>query len=111
MRILTKLALPLWLSAICAIATVPAHAQFQGAEGQMGQFAPMLEQFAPMLEQMAPLIQRMQSRIGKKRMARLVQMAEPLMSMMPSGDGSALGVDGLTSLSGDVRGRHARRHK
>ena len=67
--------------------------------------------FAPMLEQMAPLIQRMQSRIGKKRMARLVQMAEPLMSMMPSGDGSALGVDGLTSLSGDVRGRHARRHK
>jgi hypothetical protein len=44
-------------------------------------------------------------------MARLVQMAEPLMSMMPSGDGSALGVDGLTSLSGDVRGRHARRHK
>jgi hypothetical protein len=111
MRILTKLALPLWLSAICAIATVPAHAQFQGAEGQMGQFAPMLEQFAPMLEQMAPLIQRMQSRIGKKRMARLVQMAKPLMSMMPSGDGSALGVDGLTSLSGDVRGRHARRHK
>ncbi len=104
MRILTKLALPLWLSAICAIATVPAHAQFQGAEVEMGQFAPMLEQ-------MAPLIQRMQSRIGKKRMARLVQMAEPLMSMMPSGDGSALGVDGLTSLSGDARGRHARRHK
>ena len=80
-------------------------------KGQMGQFAPMLERFAPMLEQMAPLIQRMQSWIGKKRMARLVQMAEPLMSMMPSGDGSALGVDGLTSLSGDVRGGHARRHK
>jgi hypothetical protein len=111
MRILTKLAIPLWLSAICAFTTVPAHAQFQGADdGQMGQFAPMLEQFAPMLEQMAPLIQRMQRRIGKKRMARLVQMAEPLMSMMPGGDGSALGVNGLTSMSGDAR-RHARRHK
>ena len=111
MRILTKLALPFCLSAICAIATVPAHAQFQGAEAQMGQFAPMLEQFAPMIEQMAPWIQKMQNRIGKKRMARLVQMAEPLMSMMPSGDGSAIGVDGLTSLSGDARGRHARRQK
>jgi hypothetical protein len=66
--------------------SLPAHAQFQGAEAQMGEFAPMLEQFAPMLEQMAPLIQKMQNRIGKKRMARLVQMAEPLMSMMPSGD-------------------------
>ena len=30
------------------------------------------------------------------------------MSIAPvSGDGSALGVDGLTSLSGDARGRHA----
>jgi hypothetical protein len=111
MSVLTKLAFPLWLSAICAMATVPAHAQFQGAEAQMGQFAPMLEQFAPMIEQMAPWIQKMQNRIGKKRMARLVQMAEPLMSMMPSGDGSPLGVDGLTSLAGDARGRHARRHK
>jgi len=111
MRVLTKLAFPLWLLAICAVATEPAHAQFQGAEAQMGQFAPMLEQFAPILEQMAPLIQKMQNRIGKRRMARLVQMAEPMMSMMPSGDGSALGVDGLTSLSGDIRGRRARRHK
>jgi hypothetical protein len=68
----------------------------------------MLEEFAPTLEQMAPLIQKMQSRTGKKkRMARLVQMVEPPMSMAPSGDGSALGVDGLTSLSGDARGRHA----
>jgi hypothetical protein len=111
MSVLTKLAFPLWLSAICGIAIVPAHAQFQGAEAQMGQFAPMLEQFAPMIERMSPLIQKMQNRIGKKRMARLVQMAEPLMSMMPSGDGSALGVDGLTSLSGGFRGRHARRHE
>jgi transposase len=77
----------------------------------MEQFAPMLEQFAPMLEQMAPLIQKMQARVGKKRMARLVQMAEPLMSMMPGGGGSALGVDGLASVSSDARGRHARRHK
>ena len=104
MRVLTKLAFPLWLSAICAIATVPAHAQFQGAEAQMGQFAPMLEQFAPMLEQMAPLIQKMQNRIGKKRMARLVQMAEPLMSMMPSGDGSALSVDGLCQAESGSQG-------
>ena len=44
-------------------------------------------------------------------MARLVQMAEPLMNMMPGGDSSALGVEGLTSLLGDARGRHARRHK
>ena len=71
MSVLTKLAFPLWLSAICAMATVPAHAQFQGAEAQMGQFAPIVEQFAPMIEQMAPWIQKMQNRIGKKRMARL----------------------------------------
>jgi hypothetical protein len=37
-------------------------------------------------------------------MARLAQMGEPLMSMMPGGGGSALGVDGLTSVSSNARG-------
>jgi hypothetical protein len=106
MKTVTKLACPLVISATFAFAAVPAHAQFEGTD-QMAQFAPMIEQFAPMM-------QKMQGKIGKKRMAQMMQMVGPMMAMMPGGDGSAAGMpglDGFANMMGDGTGRHARKRK
>ena len=106
MKTVTKLACPLVISATFVFAAAPAHAQFEGAD-QMAQFAPMLEQFAPMM-------QKMQSKIGKKRMAQMMQMVGPMMAMMPGGDGGGAGMpglDGFANMMGDGTPRHARKRK
>ena len=113
MKTVTKLACSLAISATFAFAAAPAHAQFEGTD-QMAQFAPMIEQFAPMLEQFAPMMQKMQGKIGKKRMAQMMQVVGPMMAMMPGGDASAAGMpglDGFANMMGDGTGRHARRRK
>jgi hypothetical protein len=113
MRTLTKLACSLTAAATFAFASVPAHAQFEGAD-QMAQFAPMIEQFAPMIEQFAPMMQKMQGRLGKKGTAQMLQMVGPMMSMMAPGGGSPAGVagfDGIMNMMGDGPGRFARRPK
>ena len=95
-----------------AFTTAPAHAQFEGTGDQMAQFAPMMEQFAPMMEQFAPMMQRMTSKIGKKRMGRMMQMAAPMVaSMMPPG-GDMPGMENVMSMMGDGPTRRVgRRHK
>jgi hypothetical protein len=119
MSTLTKLACPLTILTTFAFASVPAHAQYEGAGNQMAQFAPMIEQLAPMLEQFAPMMETMTRKIGKKRMNQMMQMVGPMMSgMMPGGGdsfASPAGVPdmrGLASLVGDGSGRYGRaRHK
>jgi hypothetical protein len=87
--------------ATLAVATAPAHAQFEGAGDQMAQFAPMMEQFAPMMEQFAPMMQRMTSKIGKKRMGHM---------MAPGG--SMPGMESITGMMGEGSTRRAgRRHR
>ena len=109
MSTLTKLAWPPAILLTFALASAPAHAQFEGTGDPMAQFAPIIEQFAPMM-------QRMQSKIGKKRMARMMQMVEPLMSMMaPGGDTSPAAMPGMegfmnTPGAGPFR-QPRRRHK
>jgi hypothetical protein len=119
MSTLTKLACPLTILTTFAFASVPAHAQYEGAGNQMAQFAPMLEQLAPMLEQFAPMMETMTRKIGKRRMNQMMQMVGPMMSgMMPGGGDSFVSPGGmpdtraLASLMGDGSGRYGRaRHK
>jgi hypothetical protein len=105
MNILSKLTCPLAILATFAFAPAPAHAQFEGAGDQMAQFAPMMEQFAPMM-------QRITGKIGKKRMAQMMQMVAPMVaSMMPPG-GDMPGMENMMSMMGDGPTRRAgRRHK
>ena len=115
MSTLTKLACPLTIMTTFAFASVPAHAQYEGAGNQMAQFAPMLEQLAPMLEQFAPMMETMTRKIGKRRMNQMMQMVGPMMS----GGGDSFASPGgmpdmraLASLMGDGSGRYGRaRHK
>jgi hypothetical protein len=115
MSALTKLACPLAIFATFAFASAPAHAQFEGTGDQMAQFAPMMEQFAPMMEQLAPMMQMMKGKIGKKRMAQMMQMAGPMMSsMMASGGGdftSMPGIPGMEGITGDGPTRQARKRR
>jgi len=112
MSTLTRLSYSLALLVTVAFTTAPAHAQFEGTGDQMAQFAPMMEQFAPMMEQFAPMMQRMTSKIGKKRMGRMMQMAAPMVaSMMPPG-GDMPGMENVMSMMGDGPTRRVgRRHK
>ena len=105
MSTLTRLSYSLALLVTVAFTTAPAHAQFEGTGDQMAQFAPMMEQFAPMM-------QRMTSKIGKKRMGRMMQMAAPMVaSMMPPG-GDMPGMENVMSMMGDGPTRRVgRRHK
>jgi hypothetical protein len=64
MSTLTKLACPLTILGTFAVASAPAHAQYEGAGNQMAQFAPMIEQFAPMLEQFAPMMETMTRKVA-----------------------------------------------
>jgi phage-related minor tail protein len=119
MSTLTKLACPLTILATVALASAPAHAQYEGAGNQMAQFAPMIEQFAPMLEQFAPMMETMTRKIGRRRMNQMMQMVGPMMSGMMPGGGDSLASPGgmpdmraLASLMGDGSGRYGRaRHK
>jgi hypothetical protein len=82
----TKLACS--LAILAAVASTPARAQSdQYGGGQMGQFAPMMDQMGPLMEQAAPLMQAVMSKIGKKRMRQIMEMAGPMMAMMASGGG------------------------
>ncbi len=105
MSILTKLPYSLALLATVAFTAAPAHAQFEGAGDQLAQFAPMMEQFAPMM-------QRMTSKIGKKRMGRMMQMVAPMVaSIMPPG-GDMPGMENVMSMMGEGPTRRVgRRHK
>jgi hypothetical protein len=112
MSALTKLSYPMAILATFALASAPAHAQFEGAGDQMAQFAPMMEQFAPMMEQVAPMMQRMTGKIGKKRMGQIMQMAAPMMLSMMAPGGSMPGMENITSMMGDGPARRAgRRHR
>jgi hypothetical protein len=112
MSALTKLACPLAVVATFAFASAPAHAQFEGTGDQMAQFAPMMEQFAPMMEQLAPMMQMMKGKIGKKRMAQMMQMAGPMMSsMMASGGGDFTSMSGMEGIMGDGPARQARKRR
>jgi hypothetical protein len=107
-----KLCGPLAILATLAVATAPAHAQFEGAGDQMAQFAPMMEQFAPMMEQFAPMMQRMTSKIGKKRMGHMMQAVAPMMLSMMAPGGSMPGMESITGMMGEGPTRRAgRRHR
>ena len=112
MSTFTKLACPLTILTTFAFASVPAHAQYEGAGNQMAQFAPMLEQLAPMLEQFAPMMETMTRKIGKLTM---MQMVGPMMSGGGDSFASPAGMPdmrALASLMGDGSGRYGRaRHK
>jgi hypothetical protein len=109
---LTKLCGPLAILATLAVATAPAHAQFEGAGDQMAQFAPMMEQFAPMMEQFAPMMQRMTSKIGKKRIGHMMQAVAPMMLSMMAPGGSMPGMESITGMMGEGPTRRAgRRHR
>ena len=112
MTTLAKLCGPLAILATLAVATAPAHAQFEGAGDQMAQFAPMMEQFAPMMEQFAPMMQRMTSKIGKKRMGHMMQAVAPMMLSMMAPGGSMPGMESITGMMGEGPTRRAgRRHR
>jgi hypothetical protein len=69
---LAKLAAPLAIAAAVLITSAPAKAQFD--EGQMAQFAPMLEM--------------MKQKMGKKRFGHMMQTMGPMMeNMMGQGGG------------------------
>jgi hypothetical protein len=69
---LAKLAAPLAVAAAVLITSAPAKAQFD--EGQMAQFAPMLEM--------------MKQKMGKKRFGHMMQTMGPMMeNMMGQGGG------------------------
>jgi hypothetical protein len=107
-----KLCGPMAILATLAVATAPAHAQFEGAGDQMAQFAPMMEQFAPMMEQFAPMMQRMTSKIGKKRMGHMMQAVAPMMLSMMAPGGSMPGMESITGMMGEGSTRRAgRRHR
>ena len=73
---LAKLAAPLAIAAAVLITSAPAKAQFD--EGQMAQFAPMLEM--------------MKQKMGKKRFGHMMQTMGPMMeNMMGQGGGGGGG--------------------
>lgn len=105
MSTVTKLACSsvMSLAILAAVASTPARAQFDqyGGGDQMAQFAPMMEQMAPLMEQAAPMMQAVMSRIGKKRMRQIMQMAGPMMAMMASGGGGDFaGAGGMPGFAG-----------
>jgi hypothetical protein len=108
MSALSKLACPLAIFATFAFASAPAHAQFEGTGDQMAQFAPMMEQLAPMM-------QMMKGKIGKKRLAQMMQMAGPMMSSMMASNGgdftSMSGMPGMDGIMGDGPARQARKRR
>jgi hypothetical protein len=76
---LGKLAAPLAIAAAVLITSAPAKAQFD--EGQMAQFAPMLEM--------------MKQKMGKKRFGQMMQTMGPMMeNMMGQGGGGGYGGGG-----------------
>ena len=114
---LARLAAPLAIAAAVLITSAPAKAQFD--EGQMAQFAPMLEM--------------MKKKMGKKRFGQMMQTVGPMMeNMMGQGGGGGFGgdmggfdmnsmatlmnpemINSMISMFGDVRhsgGRAGRRH-
>ncbi len=98
MSTVTKLACSLVI--LAAVASTPARAQSdQYGGGQMGQFAPMMDQMGPLMEQAAPLMQAVVSKIGKKRMRQMMEMAGPMMAMMASG-GDFYGAGGMPGFYG-----------
>ena len=73
---LAKLAAPFAIAAAVVITPAPAKAQFD--EGQMAQFAPMLEM--------------MKQKMGKKRFGQMMQTMGPMMeNMMGQGGGGGFG--------------------
>jgi hypothetical protein len=106
MSTLTKVASPLMMLATFAFASIPAHAQYEGAGNQLAQFAPVIEQLAPMVEQFAPMMETVTRKIGKRRMNQMMEMVGPMMSgMMPGGDSftSPAGMSDLRALASPPR--------
>jgi hypothetical protein len=82
---LAKLAAPLAIAAAVLITSAPAKAQFD--EGQMAQFAPMLEM--------------MKQKMGKKRFGHMMQTMGPMMeNMMGQGGGGGGGFGGGGGMGG-----------
>ena len=80
---LAKLAAPLAIAAAVVITPAPAKAQFD--EGQMAQFAPMLEM--------------MKQKMGKKRFGQMMQTMGPMMENM-MGQGAAAASAAVVDLVG-----------
>jgi hypothetical protein len=76
---LAKLAAPFAIAAAVVIAPAPAKAQFD--EGQMAQFAPMLEM--------------MKQKMGKKRFGQMMQTMGPMMENMMGQGGGGFGGGGF----------------
>lgn len=76
---LAKLAAPLAIAATVVITSAPAKAQFD--EGQMAQFAPMLEM--------------MKQKMGKKRFGQMMQTMGPMMENIMEQGGGGLGGGGM----------------
>jgi hypothetical protein len=101
-----KLAGPLAILAALSFAPAPAKAQFAGMdEGQMQQFAPMLEM--------------MKQQMGKRRFAKMMQTMGPMMAQMQGQGGmSSLGSMDMGQMAGMIGsmqslmgGRKGRRHR
>jgi hypothetical protein len=76
---LAKLAAPFAIAAAVVITPAPAKAQFD--EGQMAQFAPMLEM--------------MKQKMGKKRFGQMMQTMGPMMENMMGQGGGGFGGGGF----------------
>lgn len=90
---LAKLAAPLAIAAAVVITPAPAKAQFD--EGQMAQFAPMLEM--------------MKQKMGKKRFGQMMQTMGPMMENMMGqggggGGGGGFGGGGFSGYGGGMGG-------
>ena len=66
-----------------ALSSMPARAQFGGAEGG-----------GEMMTQMAPMLEMMKAKMGKRRFSRMMQTMAPMMSRMMENGGGMAGTAG-----------------